>query len=332
MTEVDPFMLPVAEALGSGVVGEAEATMPLVALQNGKHEVVIAMPGDITILLLLSIALSMLVATAVAFSWFRSTVIVSVTVQELMVISARFRWAGTRSASRAAKKGGLARPTALLKPRLLMHSCWSVCEAQPVGVAVMIVRESIVVVCTAVVIDCGVTGWMWPRKCIKMWARHGDVGRPTGYISDIVILAKQRIKGVKMRGGLGRAAVLLGMDVGLGVELLMVALTMITEVERTTAEELEPLMVTLKIELEVVRTTDTELELAIVIVSEVVDRLVAVVVEVLDASDEVVCEVVVLKLELVNVLVIEVLLTSRVFKYFPGAVLGATTSAAVNEP
>ena len=135
-----------------------------------------------------------------------------------------------------------------------------------------------------------------------------------------------------MRGGLGRAAVLLGMDVGLGVELLMVALTMITDVERTTAEELEPFMVTLKIELEVVRTTDTELELAIVIVSEVVDRLVAVVVEVLDASDEIVCEVVVLKLELVNGLVIEVLLTSRVFKYFPGAVLGATTSAAVNEP
>jgi hypothetical protein len=49
---------------------EAGATMPPVALQKGKHdEVVITMPWDVVILLLLlPIALSMLVATAVAFS------------------------------------------------------------------------------------------------------------------------------------------------------------------------------------------------------------------------------------------------------------------------
>jgi hypothetical protein len=56
--------------------------------------------------------------------------------------------------------GGLARAPALLKPRLCMHSCESGCEAQPVGVAVMVVKGSIVVVCTAVVMDCGVTRWM----------------------------------------------------------------------------------------------------------------------------------------------------------------------------
>ena len=76
------------------------------------------------------------------------------------VTSARFAWAGTRFASRVARNGGLARAPALLKPRLYMHSCESGCAAQPVGVAVMVVSGSIVVVCTAVVMDCGVTRWM----------------------------------------------------------------------------------------------------------------------------------------------------------------------------
>ena len=47
------------------LLGKAGATMPPVALQNGKHDEVITMPADMSILLLL---LSMLVATAVVFS------------------------------------------------------------------------------------------------------------------------------------------------------------------------------------------------------------------------------------------------------------------------
>ena len=53
------------------LLGKAGATMPPVALQKGKHDEVITMPGDMAILLLLlllTIALSMLVATAVVFS------------------------------------------------------------------------------------------------------------------------------------------------------------------------------------------------------------------------------------------------------------------------
>jgi hypothetical protein len=68
----DAVVLPEPELLD-----EAGATMPPVALQNGKHDEVITMPADISILLLL--LLSMLVATAVAFSCFRNTVMVSVT-------------------------------------------------------------------------------------------------------------------------------------------------------------------------------------------------------------------------------------------------------------
>lgn len=132
-----------------------------------------------------------------------------------------------------------------------------------------------------------------------------------------------------------------GMDVVLaiellGLDLLTVALTTMTDVVRTTGEEPEPLMVTLKTEVDtmtdVVRMTDAELELAIVLVSEVVDRLVAVVVEVLDTSDGVACEVVLVELELVDVLAIEVLLISALFTIFPEVTPGATPLAAVDEP
>ena len=144
-----------------------------------------------------------------------------------------------------------------------------------------------------------------------------------------------------MRGGLGRAAALPGVDVVLaiellGLDLLTVALTTMTDVVRTTGEEPEPLMVTLKTEVDtmtdVVRMTDAELELAIVLVSEVVDRPVAVVVEVLDTSDGVACEVVLVELELVDVLAIEVLLISALFTIFPEVTPGATPLAAVDEP
>ena len=122
----------------------------------------------------------------------------------------------------------------------------------------------------------------------------------------------------------------------LGLDLLTVALTTMTEVVRTTGEEPEPLMVTLKTEVDtmtdVVRRTDAELELAIVLVSEVVDRPVAVVVEVLDTSDGVACEVVLVELELVDVLAIEVLLISALFTIFPEVTPGATPLAAVDEP
>lgn len=146
---------------------------------------------------------------------------------------------------------------------------------------------------------------------------------------------------VNIRGGLGRAAALPGMDVVLAIELLgfdllTVALTTMTDVVRTTGEEPEPLMVTLKTEVDtmtdVVRMTDAELELAIVLVSEVVDRPVAVVVEVLDTSDGVACEVVLVELELVDVLAIEVLLISALFTIFPEVTPGATPLAAVDEP
>ena len=146
---------------------------------------------------------------------------------------------------------------------------------------------------------------------------------------------------MNIRGGLGRAAVLPGMDVVLaiellGLDLLTVALTTMTEVVRTTGEEPEPLMVTLKTEVDtmtdVVRMTDAELELAIVLVLEVIDRPVAVVVEVLDTSDGVACEVVLVELELVDVLAIEVLLISALFTIFPEVTPGATPLAAVDEP
>ena len=146
---------------------------------------------------------------------------------------------------------------------------------------------------------------------------------------------------VNIRGGPGRAAALPGMDVVLaiellGLDLLTVALTTMTDVVRTTGEEPEPLMVTLKTEVDtmtdVVRMTDAELELAIVLVSEVVDRPVAVVVEVLDTSDGVACEVELVELELVDVLAIEVLLISALFTIFPEVTPGATPLAAVDEP
>lgn len=146
---------------------------------------------------------------------------------------------------------------------------------------------------------------------------------------------------LNIRGGLGRAAALPGVDVVLaiellGLDLLTVALTTMTDVVRTTGEEPEPLMVTLKTEVDtmtdVVRMTDAELELAIVLVSEVVDRPVAVVVEVLDTSDGVACEVVLVKFELVDVLAIEVLLISALFTIFPEVAPGATPLAAVDEP
>ena len=146
---------------------------------------------------------------------------------------------------------------------------------------------------------------------------------------------------MNIRGGLGRAAALPGVDVVLaiellGLDLLTVALTTMTDVVRTTGEEPEPLMVTLKTEVDtmtdVVRMTDAELELAIVLVSEVVDKPVAVVVEVLDTSDGVACEVVLVELELVDVLAIEVLLISALFTIFPEVTPGATPLAAVDEP
>jgi hypothetical protein len=146
---------------------------------------------------------------------------------------------------------------------------------------------------------------------------------------------------VNIRGGLGRAATLPGMDVVLaiellGLDLLTVAFTTMTDVVRTTGEEPEPLMVTLKTEVDtitdVVRMTDAELELAVVLVSEVVDRLVAVVVEVPDTSVGVACEVVLVELELIDVLAIEVLLISALFTIFPEVTPGATPLAAVDEP
>jgi hypothetical protein len=146
---------------------------------------------------------------------------------------------------------------------------------------------------------------------------------------------------VNIRGGLGWAAALPGMDAVLaiellGLDLLTVALTTMTDVVRTTGEEPEPLMVTLKTEVDtitdVVRMTDAELELAIVLVSEVVDRLVAVVVEVPDTSVGVACEVVLVELELIDVLAIEVLLISALFTIFPEVTPGATPLAAVDEP